>query len=144
MFCATDMDAYCSPLHFTVFISQSIKHRMWVLTVCVLRWKNWWVRGILTLAMISFFFIIIYLGPMVLMLIVSDPHPPFPKPSVSQFVSRSQIAPYTSPLVRTPLLPDLQTQDRYTQSSDGASTILRTYLTDLQKQKVRMKERVRD
>uniref|UniRef100_A0A8C7DFE6 Phosphatidate cytidylyltransferase n=4 Tax=Salmoninae TaxID=504568 RepID=A0A8C7DFE6_ONCKI len=34
------------------------------------RWKNWWVRGILTLAMISFFFIIIYLGPMVLMLIV--------------------------------------------------------------------------
>uniref|UniRef100_A0A7M4FE24 Phosphatidate cytidylyltransferase n=3 Tax=Amniota TaxID=32524 RepID=A0A7M4FE24_CROPO len=35
-----------------------------------LRWKNWWVRGILTLAMIAFFFIIIYLGPMVLMMIV--------------------------------------------------------------------------
>lgn len=35
------------------------------------RWKNWWVRGILTLAMIAFFFIIIYLGPMVLMMIVS-------------------------------------------------------------------------
>ncbi|XP_035754775.1 phosphatidate cytidylyltransferase 2 isoform X1 [Egretta garzetta] len=34
------------------------------------RWKNWWVRGILTLAMITFFFIIIYLGPMVLMMIV--------------------------------------------------------------------------
>ncbi|NXF27539.1 CDS2 cytidylyltransferase, partial [Rhodinocichla rosea] len=34
------------------------------------RWKNWWVRGILTLAMITFFFIIIYLGPMVLMTIV--------------------------------------------------------------------------
>lgn len=34
------------------------------------RWKNWWVRGILTLAMIAFFFIIIYLGPMVLMMIV--------------------------------------------------------------------------
>uniref|UniRef100_A0A2K5NH36 Phosphatidate cytidylyltransferase n=1 Tax=Cercocebus atys TaxID=9531 RepID=A0A2K5NH36_CERAT len=34
------------------------------------RWKNWWVRGILTLAMIAFFFIIIYLGPMVLMIIV--------------------------------------------------------------------------
>uniref|UniRef100_H9G3K6 phosphatidate cytidylyltransferase n=1 Tax=Anolis carolinensis TaxID=28377 RepID=H9G3K6_ANOCA len=34
------------------------------------RWKNWWVRGILTLAMIVFFFIIIYLGPMVLMMIV--------------------------------------------------------------------------
>lgn len=40
--------------------------------VCIsLRWKNWWVRGILTLAMISFFFFIIYLGPMVLMMIVS-------------------------------------------------------------------------
>ncbi|XP_026545182.1 phosphatidate cytidylyltransferase 2 [Notechis scutatus] len=36
------------------------------------RWKNWWVRGILTLAMIVFFFIIIYLGPMVLMMIVSS------------------------------------------------------------------------
>ncbi|KAJ6653140.1 hypothetical protein lerEdw1_010102 [Lerista edwardsae] len=34
------------------------------------RWKNWWVRGILTLAMIVFFFIIIYLGPLVLMMIV--------------------------------------------------------------------------
>ncbi|TFJ99748.1 dnaJ-like protein subfamily B member 1 [Platysternon megacephalum] len=34
------------------------------------RWKNWWVRGILTLAMIGFFFFIIYLGPMVLMMIV--------------------------------------------------------------------------
>ncbi|KAL7836934.1 hypothetical protein AOLI_G00282180 [Acnodon oligacanthus] len=34
------------------------------------RWKNWWVRGILTLAMIAFFFLIIYLGPMVLMMIV--------------------------------------------------------------------------
>ncbi|KAK6469343.1 phosphatidate cytidylyltransferase 2 [Huso huso] len=38
------------------------------------RWKNWWVRGILTLAMISFFFIIIYLGPMVLMMIVMEAH----------------------------------------------------------------------
>ncbi|CAN0434243.1 phosphatidate cytidylyltransferase 2 [Lampetra fluviatilis] len=34
------------------------------------RWRNWWVRGILSLAMIGFFFIIIYLGPLVLMLIV--------------------------------------------------------------------------
>ncbi|XP_077097443.1 phosphatidate cytidylyltransferase 2 [Siphateles boraxobius] len=34
------------------------------------RWRNWWVRGILTLAMISFFFFIIYLGPIVLMMIV--------------------------------------------------------------------------
>lgn len=64
--------------------------------------------------------------------------------SFSQFVSQSQIAPYPSPLVRTPLLPDLQSQDRYMQSSDGTSTILRTYLTDLQEQKVRTKERVRD
>ncbi|CAG5919841.1 unnamed protein product [Menidia menidia] len=40
------------------------------------RWKNWWVRGILTLAMISFFFIIIYLGPMVLMMIVSTSRAP--------------------------------------------------------------------
>lgn len=36
-----------------------------------LRWKNWWVRGILTLAMIFFFFFIVYLGPIVLMVIVS-------------------------------------------------------------------------
>ncbi|XP_078400041.1 phosphatidate cytidylyltransferase 1 isoform X2 [Cetorhinus maximus] len=34
------------------------------------RWKNWWIRGILSLAMISFFFLIIYLGPIVLMLVV--------------------------------------------------------------------------
>lgn len=42
------------------------------MTVFPVRWKNWWVRGILTLAMISFFFFIIYLGPMVLMMIVSS------------------------------------------------------------------------
>lgn len=68
------MDAYCSPFHYTLYLG--------INCVCVLRWKNWWVRGILTLAMISFFFIIIYLGPMVLMLIVSAP-PPSPKPPVS-------------------------------------------------------------
>ncbi|XP_007895150.1 phosphatidate cytidylyltransferase 1 [Callorhinchus milii] len=34
------------------------------------RWKNWWIRGILSLTMISFFFLIIYLGPVVLMLVV--------------------------------------------------------------------------
>ncbi|XP_059844680.1 phosphatidate cytidylyltransferase 1 isoform X4 [Hypanus sabinus] len=34
------------------------------------RWKNWWIRGILSLAMISFFFLIIYLGPIVLMFVV--------------------------------------------------------------------------
>ncbi|KAL0181938.1 hypothetical protein M9458_021313, partial [Cirrhinus mrigala] len=33
-------------------------------------WKNWWLRGILTLAMISGFFTSIYLGPMALMMIV--------------------------------------------------------------------------
>ncbi|CAM2112697.1 unnamed protein product [Caretta caretta] len=34
------------------------------------RWKNWWIRGILTLAMISLFFLIIYLGSFMLMLLV--------------------------------------------------------------------------
>ncbi|XP_069636827.1 phosphatidate cytidylyltransferase 1 [Haliaeetus albicilla] len=34
------------------------------------RWKNWWIRGILTLAMISVFFLIIYLGSFMLMLLV--------------------------------------------------------------------------
>lgn len=51
---------------YTIFI-----FKMAVFGVFFLRWKNWWVRGILTLAMISFFFFIIYLGPMVLMMIVS-------------------------------------------------------------------------
>ncbi|KAJ8261301.1 hypothetical protein COCON_G00170240 [Conger conger] len=34
------------------------------------RWKNWWVRGILSLTMICGFFLIIYLGPIVLILVV--------------------------------------------------------------------------
>ncbi|MGH0169522.1 UNVERIFIED_CONTAM: hypothetical protein FKN15_073520 [Acipenser sinensis] len=34
------------------------------------RWKNWWIRGILTLTMISGFFLIIYMGPLPLMLMV--------------------------------------------------------------------------
>ncbi|KAK2871513.1 hypothetical protein Q8A67_024040 [Cirrhinus molitorella] len=34
------------------------------------RWKNWWLRGMLTLAMISGFFTSIYLGPMALMMMV--------------------------------------------------------------------------
>uniref|UniRef100_A0A8D2NB65 Phosphatidate cytidylyltransferase n=1 Tax=Zonotrichia albicollis TaxID=44394 RepID=A0A8D2NB65_ZONAL len=34
------------------------------------RWKNWWIRGILSLAMISGFFLIIYLGSFMLMLLV--------------------------------------------------------------------------
>uniref|UniRef100_A0A7M4F9X1 Phosphatidate cytidylyltransferase n=1 Tax=Crocodylus porosus TaxID=8502 RepID=A0A7M4F9X1_CROPO len=34
------------------------------------RWKNWWIRGILTLLMILLFFLIIYLGSFMLMLLV--------------------------------------------------------------------------
>ncbi|MBN3315482.1 CDS1 cytidylyltransferase, partial [Atractosteus spatula] len=34
------------------------------------RWKNWWIRGILSLTMISFFFLLIYMGPVVLILTV--------------------------------------------------------------------------
>ncbi|KAG5841143.1 phosphatidate cytidylyltransferase 1 isoform X2 [Anguilla anguilla] len=34
------------------------------------RWKNWWIRGILSLTMISGFFLIIYLGPIMLILVV--------------------------------------------------------------------------
>ncbi|KAM9821487.1 phosphatidate cytidylyltransferase 2 [Syngnathus typhle] len=34
------------------------------------RWKNYWIRGVLSLAMISFFFLTIYLGPIALILIV--------------------------------------------------------------------------
>ncbi|KAM3831602.1 phosphatidate cytidylyltransferase 1 [Vipera latastei] len=34
------------------------------------RWKNWWIRGILTLAMISGFSLIIYMGSFMLMLLV--------------------------------------------------------------------------
>ncbi|XP_030046450.1 phosphatidate cytidylyltransferase 1 isoform X2 [Microcaecilia unicolor] len=36
------------------------------------RWKNWWIRGILSLTMISFFFLIIYMGPFMLILLVSS------------------------------------------------------------------------
>uniref|UniRef100_A0A8C5L7M0 Phosphatidate cytidylyltransferase n=1 Tax=Jaculus jaculus TaxID=51337 RepID=A0A8C5L7M0_JACJA len=34
------------------------------------RWKNWWIRGILTLTMISLFFLIISMGSFMLMLLV--------------------------------------------------------------------------
>uniref|UniRef100_A0A4X1TLD1 Phosphatidate cytidylyltransferase n=1 Tax=Sus scrofa TaxID=9823 RepID=A0A4X1TLD1_PIG len=34
------------------------------------RWKNWWIRGILTLTMISLFFLVIYMGSFMLMLLV--------------------------------------------------------------------------
>lgn len=36
------------------------------------RWKNYWIRGVLSLAMISGFFLIIYMGPITLILVVSD------------------------------------------------------------------------
>uniref|UniRef100_A0A673K1Y9 Phosphatidate cytidylyltransferase n=1 Tax=Sinocyclocheilus rhinocerous TaxID=307959 RepID=A0A673K1Y9_9TELE len=34
------------------------------------RWKNWWIRGILSLTMIIGFFLIIYLGPIMLIFVV--------------------------------------------------------------------------
>ncbi|XP_042580470.1 phosphatidate cytidylyltransferase 2-like [Cyprinus carpio] len=34
------------------------------------RWKNWWIRGILSLTMITGFFLIIYLGPIMLIFVV--------------------------------------------------------------------------
>uniref|UniRef100_A0A8C9XXN3 Phosphatidate cytidylyltransferase n=2 Tax=Sander lucioperca TaxID=283035 RepID=A0A8C9XXN3_SANLU len=34
------------------------------------RWKNYWIRGVLSLAMISGFFLIIYMGPVALILVV--------------------------------------------------------------------------
>uniref|UniRef100_A0AAX7THN7 Phosphatidate cytidylyltransferase n=1 Tax=Astatotilapia calliptera TaxID=8154 RepID=A0AAX7THN7_ASTCA len=34
------------------------------------RWKNYWIRGVLSLAMISGFFLIIYMGPIALILVV--------------------------------------------------------------------------
>uniref|UniRef100_A0A4W4DNG7 Phosphatidate cytidylyltransferase n=2 Tax=Electrophorus electricus TaxID=8005 RepID=A0A4W4DNG7_ELEEL len=34
------------------------------------RWKNWWIRGILSLTMITGFFLIIYLGPLMLIFVV--------------------------------------------------------------------------
>ncbi|XP_066430454.1 phosphatidate cytidylyltransferase 1 [Eleutherodactylus coqui] len=35
------------------------------------RWKNWWIRGIFSLTMITLFFFLIYLGPAMLILLVS-------------------------------------------------------------------------
>ncbi|XP_061115598.1 phosphatidate cytidylyltransferase 1 [Conger conger] len=34
------------------------------------RWKNWWIRGILSLTMISGWFLVIYLGPIMLLVVV--------------------------------------------------------------------------
>uniref|UniRef100_A0A8C9TNX2 Phosphatidate cytidylyltransferase n=1 Tax=Scleropages formosus TaxID=113540 RepID=A0A8C9TNX2_SCLFO len=34
------------------------------------RWRNWWIRGILSFTMISGFFLIIYLGPVMLIIVV--------------------------------------------------------------------------
>lgn len=36
------------------------------------RWRNYWIRGVLSLPMISGFFLMIYLGPVALILVVSD------------------------------------------------------------------------
>ncbi|XP_018423067.1 PREDICTED: phosphatidate cytidylyltransferase 1-like [Nanorana parkeri] len=35
------------------------------------RWKNWWIRGIFSLTMISLFFLLIYMGPLMLIILVS-------------------------------------------------------------------------
>ncbi|XP_073493213.1 phosphatidate cytidylyltransferase 1 [Phyllobates terribilis] len=35
------------------------------------RWKNWWIRGIFSLTMITLFFFLIYLGPAMLLVLVS-------------------------------------------------------------------------
>ncbi|XP_063314825.1 phosphatidate cytidylyltransferase 1 [Pelobates fuscus] len=35
------------------------------------RWKNWWIRGIFSLSMISLFFLLIYMGPVMLIILVS-------------------------------------------------------------------------
>uniref|UniRef100_A0A3P8WIS5 Phosphatidate cytidylyltransferase n=1 Tax=Cynoglossus semilaevis TaxID=244447 RepID=A0A3P8WIS5_CYNSE len=35
------------------------------------RWKNYWIRGVLSMAMITFFFLIIYMGPIVLILVMT-------------------------------------------------------------------------
>ncbi|XP_069834299.1 phosphatidate cytidylyltransferase 1 [Dendropsophus ebraccatus] len=35
------------------------------------RWKNWWIRGIFSLTMIALFFFLIYLGPVMLIILVS-------------------------------------------------------------------------
>lgn len=35
------------------------------------RWKNYWIRGVLSVAMISGFCVIIYMGPFALILVVS-------------------------------------------------------------------------
>ncbi|XP_075059361.1 phosphatidate cytidylyltransferase 1 [Mixophyes fleayi] len=35
------------------------------------RWKNWWIRGIFSLTMITLFFFLIYLGPIMLLVLVS-------------------------------------------------------------------------
>ncbi|XP_040182428.1 phosphatidate cytidylyltransferase 1 [Rana temporaria] len=35
------------------------------------RWKNWWIRGIFSLTMITLFFMIIYMGPVMIIILVS-------------------------------------------------------------------------
>ena len=36
-----------------------------------LRWRNWWIRGMFTLVMIGGFAVIVYFGPLALILLVS-------------------------------------------------------------------------
>ena len=35
------------------------------------RWRNWWIRGVLSVVMISLFVVVVYLGPIALSLMVS-------------------------------------------------------------------------
>ena len=38
------------------------------------KWKNWWIRGFFSVAMVTMFVGIIYLGPIILSLLVSEMH----------------------------------------------------------------------
>lgn len=37
------------------------------------RWRNWWIRGTLSVVMISLFVVVVYMGPIALSLLVSSP-----------------------------------------------------------------------
>ncbi|XP_043914843.1 phosphatidate cytidylyltransferase 1 [Protopterus annectens] len=36
------------------------------------RWKNWWIRGLLTITMITLFFLFIYFGPLTLLILITS------------------------------------------------------------------------
>lgn len=64
----------CWVFWFFKWKSDTLAHQYHILTFKVsllYRWKNYWIRGVLSLAMISGFFFIIYMGPIALLLIVS-------------------------------------------------------------------------